>query len=212
MLGIIVKRFGLVVLVPLLLMSCGSRADLPLVPEGQGWVIDYHQSPDLVFDWDRDVIASGSIELLLGDGTRAVVNAKTDLMGLCQELLPAPAVAAPCWLQVGPAAEDGHIEWVVPLELRGDTGQPLTWNQDHSSYQFALVLGKRIADVQDQWIVFESGRVVARGPTEPVFSDCRSVGSLSEVVAKGYDTPEFFRALLDLDEGFVTELECWRSI
>ena len=64
--------------------SCGPDVAEPLLPARQGWVIDHEQSPDLVYDWDRSAITSGLVEVVLVDGTSAMINADTLLAGLTE--------------------------------------------------------------------------------------------------------------------------------
>lgn len=203
----------------LLFAACGGEDSEPRFPVGQGWVVEYEQSPDLRYDWDGDRIVEGSVRVVLADGTTTVIGVDTDLRGRCQAVLPPPAVSGPCWFQVGSMGDTGQVEWAASLGLIGDSGQPETINQDHSFYDAVRAGGGRVVEVTGDWIVFSTGRVVARGPTDPAFEPFPAVHDrLSECPVDTLDDlPQAtessirYSAILDVDSGDAIVLQCWRE-
>ena len=186
----------------LIVVSCGSPGAVPRFPDGQGWVVSAVQSDDLLYDWDAQRIVAGSITVLIADGTSAVITPDTRLEGICQELVPAPAVAQPCWLQVGAATSEGSVDWATVLGVVGDNGLPETWNQDHDRYHAVSPGGRVLREVTADAMIFDSGLVLMLGASSPVVTDCPPGDDLESA------TGAYARTILDIDTGAVVAVSC----
>lgn len=160
------------------------------------------QSDGLRYDWTAQRLVAGSVTVVLADGAVAAITPATDLEGVCQELVPAPAVGMPCWLQVGPASADGSVEWVTVFGLRGDSGLPETWNQEHDRYDAVQPGGRVLREVTADALIFTNGLVLTLGPSAPVVTDCPPDDDLASA------TGVYARPLLDIDTGTVVALSC----
>lgn len=185
----------------LLLVSCGTGVAALRVPDGQGWVVSAVQSDDLHFDWGSHELTAGSVVVALADGTTAVIDSDTRLEGICQELVPPPAVSAPCWLQVGITASDGEAEWVTVLAPMGDTGQPETWNQDHDRYDAVIAGHEVLRTVTADAMIFANGLVLTLGDSPPMITGCD--GADLESLIGGY-----VFGVLDVESGEVVTVGC----
>jgi hypothetical protein len=187
---------------PLFVFSCALDVAPPRFPAGQGWVISALQSDDLHYDGDTREIVAGSVTVVLADGTSAVITSDTRLDGICQELLPPPTVAMPCWLQVGLATSDGIAEWATALRPVGDTGQPLTWNQDHDRYHAVIAGHEILREITGDALIFDNGLVLTLGARAPVVTGCTRGDELASAMG------ETAFALLNVATGEVVTVGC----
>lgn len=192
---------GLIAVALLTPVAACSGSSPARFPVSQGWVVSSSQSANFGYDFDTNQLTAGSVTVTLADGTSAVITARTHLDGACQELLPPTAAAQPCWLQIGPADSAGSAEWVTALGVRGDTGQPETWHQDHDRYN-SVAVGGTLDTVLPDALVFRSGLVVSVGDTSPAVIDGCDADALEALVGM------VIYAVLDIGNGDVTAVGC----
>lgn len=140
--------------------------------------------------------------VVLADGTSAVITSGTRLDAVCQELVPAPAVVMPCWLQVGATTADGDAEWATALRPVGDTGLPLTWNQDHDRYDAVVAGHEVLREVTGEAMIFANGLVLTLGDSPPVVTGCSRGDDFAAAIG------DYAFALLDVETGEVVTVGC----
>jgi hypothetical protein len=171
----------------------------PRVPLAQGWVISAEQSDD--FHYEHSEVTAGSVVVMLADGTSAVITPDTRLNGGCQELFPPRRFGYPCWLQIGPTASSGNVEWVTALKPVGDAPQGPTPSQSHDRYNAVRAAGI-LREVTADALVFRSGLVVTLGESPPVVKEFCRTDDLASLVGRNV------LVLLDIETGAAMTVDC----